>query len=258
MSDSIARFSNRADNYAKYRPGYPPAVIDILKSDCGLTETSRIADVGSGTGILSEMFLKNGNPVIGIEPNPAMRQSAERLRERFARFVSIDATAEATRLEPASVDFITAGQAFHWFDRGKARREFARILKPGGWVVLVWNERRLDSSPFLRDYEELLLQYGTDYQQVRHENVAGEIAQFFAPETFQLKNLENAQHFDFESLKGRTRSASYTPEPGTANFEPMFAQLEEIFNEQNREGIVTFEYDTRVYYGNLTDSSRLS
>jgi SAM-dependent methyltransferase len=258
MSDSIARFSNRADNYAKYRPGYPPAVIDILKSDCGLTETSRIADVGSGTGILSEMFLKNGNPVIGIEPNPAMRQSAERLRERFAKFISIDATAEATGLEPASVDFITAGQAFHWFDRGRARREFARILKPGGWVVLVWNERRLDSTPFLRDYEELLLQYGTDYQQVRHENVAGEIAQFFAPETFQLKNLENEQRFDFESLKGRTRSASYTPEPGTPNFEPMFAQLEEIFNEHDREGIVTFVYYTRVYYGNLTDSSRLS
>jgi SAM-dependent methyltransferase len=158
-------------------------------------------------------------------------------------------------LEPASVDFVTAGQAFHWFDREKARREFARILKPRGWVVLIWNERRLDSTPFLRDYENLLLRYGTDYDQVRHENVAGEIAQFFAPETFQLKTLENAQHFDFESLKGRTRSASYTPEPGTPNFELMFAKLEEIFNAHKSDGIVTFEYETRIYYGHFTNSS---
>ena len=251
MSDPVARFSNRAENYAKYRPNYPAGVIDILKSDCGLIKTSTIADVGSGTGILSEMFLKNGNPVIGIEPNVAMRQVAERLLVGVANFVSVDATAEASTLEPASVDFIIAAQAFHWFDRQKARREFVRILKPDGWVVLIWNERRLDSTPFLRDYENLLLRYGTDYEKVRHENVAGEIAQFFAPETFHLKTLENAQHFDFESLKGRTRSASYTPEPGSANFETMFAKLEELFNAHQSNRKVTFEYDTNVYYGHL-------
>lgn len=255
MTDPVARFSNRVENYARYRPNYPPGVIDILKSECGLTETSTIADVGSGTGILSELFLKNGNPVIGIEPNAAMRLAAERLLAGFENFVSTDATAEATTLEPASVDFITAGQAFHWFDRQRAKREFARVLKPGGWVVLVWNERRLDSTAFLRDYENLLLRYGTDYDKVRHENVAGEIAQFFAPEPFQLKVFENAQHFDFESLKGRSRSASYTPEPGTANFEPMFAKLEEIFNTHRSDGMVTFEYQTRVYFGHLAPFS---
>jgi len=255
MSDSIARFSNRVDNYALYRPSYPSGVVDILRSDCGLMETSAIADIGSGTGILSELFLENGNPVIGIEPNAAMRGAAERLLERFAKFVSIDATAEATSLESASVDFITAGQAFPRVDRGKARREFARIPKPGSWVVLVWNERRLDSTPFLRAYERLLLQYGTDYEKVRHENVGGEIAKFFAPDAFQLKTLDNAQVFNFESLKGRTRSASYTPAPGNPNFEPMFAKLEELFNAHESDGIVTFEYDTRVYYGRLSAPS---
>ncbi len=255
MSDPVARFSNRAENYAKFRPSYPAGVVDILKDDCGLTETSIIADVGSGTGILSELFLRNGNTVIGIEPNAAMRQAAERLLTGFAKFVSTDAKAEATTLKPASVDFVTAGQAFHWFDREKVRREFARILKPGGWVVLIWNERRLDSTPFLRDYENLLLRYGTDYDQVRHENVAGEINHFFAPETFHLKNLENAQRFDFESLKGRTRSASYTPEPGSPNFEPMVAKLEELFNAHNSDGTVTFEYETRIYYGHLNNSA---
>jgi SAM-dependent methyltransferase len=253
MNDPVARFSGRAENYARYRPGYPASLIDILKSSCGLRETSTIADVGSGTGILSELFLKNGNAVIGIEPNAAMRLEAERLLHAFTRFISINATAEATTLEPASIDFITAGQAFHWFDRAKARKEFARILKPDGWVVLIWNERKLDSTPFLREYENLLLRYGTDYEKVRHENVAGKIAEFFAPETFQLRTLENAQHFDFESLKGRTRSASYTPEPGSPGFEPMFARLEELFNANQRDGIVTFEYETGIYCGHLTD-----
>jgi SAM-dependent methyltransferase len=251
MSDPVARFSNRAENYARYRPNYPSGVIDILKSNCGLAPTSKIADVGSGTGILSELFLKNGNSVIGIEPNAAMRLAAESLLAGFKNFVSTNATAEATTLEPSSIDFITAGQAFHWFNREKAKKEFARILKPDGWVVLIWNERKLDSTPFLLDYENLLLRYGTDYDQVRHENVAGEIAQFFAPNIFKLTTLENAQHFDFQSLKGRTRSASYTPEPGTPNFEPMFAKLEEIFNAHKRDGMVTFEYQTRLYYGHL-------
>jgi len=250
--DTVTRFSNRAENYAKYRPGYPGEVIDILKSECGLTEGCSVADVGSGTGILSEVFLGNGNTVFAVEPNAPMRLFAERDLQKFPKFMSIEATAEATALEPASVDFIVAGQAFHWFDREKAKREFRRILKPRGWVVLIWNERRIDSSPFLHDYENLLLRYGTDYEKVRHENVASEIAEFYAPETFKLKRVDNIQHFDFESLKGRTCSASYTPEPGDSNFEPMISRLEEIFNARERNGVVDFEYDTRIYYGHLT------
>ena len=255
MNDPVARFSNRVDNYAKYRPSYPSGLVDILKSDCGLTETSLIADFGSGTGILSKLFLKNGNPVIGIEPNAAMRLTAERLLANFPTFVSVDATAEASTLEAASVDFSTAAQAFHWFDRKKARKEFARILKPDGWAVLIWNERRLDSTAFLRDYESLLLRYGTDYEKVRHENVTDEIAQFFGPQPFLFKQLENSQRFDFESLKGRARSASYTPEPGSPDFEPMFAKLEEIFNAYQSDGFVSLEYETKVYYGQLAGLS---
>ena len=252
MSDSVTRFSNRVENYARYRPTYPAAVIDILKSEGGLTQNSIIADVGSGTGILSELFLRNGNTVFGIEPNGPMRNFAELGLQEFRHFVSVEATAEATTLEPASIDFITAAQAFHWFDPAKARTEFARILKPGGWVVLIWNERRLDSSPFLRDYESLLLRYGTDYARVRHENVDGEIAGFYFPEPVRRASIENFQRFNFESLKGRTRSASYTPEPGDANFEPMLSELEEIFKTHESKVMVTVEYDTRVYYGRLT------
>jgi SAM-dependent methyltransferase len=250
--DPVTRFSNRAENYAKYRPGYPAEVIAILKSECGLTERSSVADVGSGTGKSSEVFLRNGNTVFAIEPNAPMRLFAERDLQKFPKFVSIESTAEATALEPASVDFIVSAQAFHWFDREQAKREFRRILKPRGWVVLIWNERRIDSSPFLRDYENLLLRYGTDYEKVRHENVASEIAEFYAPETFKLEVVDNIQHFDFESLKGRTCSASYMPEPGDSNFEPMISKLEEIFNARKKNGVVDFEYDTRIYYGHLT------
>jgi hypothetical protein len=103
----------------------------------------------------------------------------------------------------------------------------------------------------LRDYEGLLLRYGTDYEKVRHDKVAGEIAKFFAPEEFALKTLENSQRFDLESLKGRVLSSSYTPEPGHPNFEPMLAALEGIFKTYQHQGIVTIEYDTRVYYGHL-------
>ena len=251
MTDSLTRFSNRAENYARHRPNYPAGVIEILKSDCGLTPDSVIADIGSGTGILAEMFLKNGNSVFAVEPNAAMRLTAERLLKRAQKFVSIDATAEATTLETASVDFVTAAQAFHWFDRDKSRIEFSRVLKPGGWAVLIWNERRLDSTVFLRQYENLLLRYGTDYGKVRHENVTGEIADFFSPQTFQLKTLENAQHFNFESLKGRLLSSSYTPAAGHPSFEPMLRELEEIFDANQKNGIVSFEYETRVYYGHL-------
>ncbi|HVQ38813.1 MAG TPA: class I SAM-dependent methyltransferase [Pyrinomonadaceae bacterium] len=255
MKNSVTRFTNRAESYAKYRPGYPAELLAILAVDGGLTDASIVADVGSGTGILAEMFLRNGNRVFGIEPNSPMREFAERDLAKFPRFVSIDATAEATTLEPDSLDFITAGQAFHWFDQAKAKREFKRILKPGGWVVLVWNERRLDASPFLRDYENLLLRYGTDYEKIRHENVAPDISSFYEPETYKLRSLDNAQHFDFEALMGRTRSSSYTPEPGDPSFDPMMSELEEIFRTRQRGGIVDFEYDTRIYYGHLTAES---
>lgn len=251
MSDPLTRFSNRADNYVRFRPGYPTDLIDILKSDCGLSEASVIADVGSGTGILSELFLRNGNSVFAIEPNAAMRNAAESLLGGYERFKSIDGTAEATTLESGSVDFVTAAQAFHWFDRLTTRKEFGRVLKPAGWVVLIWNERRLDSTAFLRAYEDLLLRYGTDYEKVRHERVADEIAEFFSPESFKLLTLENTQHFDFDSLKGRLLSSSYAPEKDHPNFAPMLDKLEAIFDANHKDGSVSFEYDTKIYYGHL-------
>jgi ubiquinone/menaquinone biosynthesis C-methylase UbiE len=177
-----------------------------------------------------------------------MRETAERVFRSNPKFRSVDGSAESTRLENNSVDFITAGQAFHWFDRLKARDEFVRILKPAGWVVLVWNERRLDTT---RDYEQLLLEYGTDYREVRHENVVGEVSKFFQPGIVELQTFENAQEFDSEGLKGRISSTSYTPEPGSEPYLRMLEALRGVFTRHASEGKVVFEYDTKVYYGRL-------
>ena len=253
MPDSIDRFSSRVENYVKYRPGYPREIIDLLVADCGLTPQSVVADVGSGTGILSELFLRQGNRVYGVEPNQEMRAAAELLLNHYPNFISIDGKAEATTLANNSVQFVIAGQSFHWFDQEAARKEFVRILAPMGWVVLIWNERRLDATPFLRDYEELLLKYGTDYERVRHENVYTDIASFLAPASFRFANFDNFQTFDFDGLKGRTFSASYTPEPGDPSFEPMLKQLLAIFSTRQKSGKVTIEYDTRIYYGQLDE-----
>jgi SAM-dependent methyltransferase len=251
MADSIKRFSSRVENYIKYRPGYPGEIINLLASQCALTPESVIADIGSGTGILSELFLQHGNRVYGVEPNREMHAAAEQYLKGYAYFTSIDGKAEATMLADDSVDFVIAGQAFHWFDQEKARREFVRILKPEGWVILIWNERRLSSTPFLRAYEELFLKYGTDYEQVRHENVYEDIASFFAPGGFRAATFDNFQTLDFDGLQGRAVSASYTPEPGHSNYGPMLEELVQIFQSHQEDGKVTIEYDTKIYYGHL-------
>lgn len=250
--DVTRRFSSRVEYYIKYRPKYPRELIDFLKENTGLSAASIIADVGSGTGVLSEMFLAQGNTVFGIEPNKEMREAGEKLLAEYPNFRSVEGAAESTTLAPRSVDFVTAGQAFHWFDLQKSREEFLRILKPGGWIVLVWNNRRPDSTPFLRAYESFLYDCGTDYREVNHRNVDEQVlSRFFGPGVFRLKVFDNAQVFDYESLKGRVLSSSYMPMEGDPKHEPMITELRKIFHEHQTDGKVTFEYDTEMYYGRI-------
>jgi SAM-dependent methyltransferase len=252
MTDVTQRFSSRVENYIKYRPGYPNGVVETLRSECGLTADSIVADVGSGTGILSEMFLRNGDAVYGIEPNREMREAAERLLKDYPRFRSVAARAEETTLDDAGVDFVTAGQAFHWFDREKTRGEFSRILKPRGWVALIWNERVTTTTQFLVAYEQLLKDYSTDYEQVDHRRIDDEVIRdFFGSDDFWLKQFKNIQVFNYEGLKGRLLSSSYAPEEGLPNYEPMLAELERIFQTYQDEGRIVFEYVTQMYYGQL-------
>jgi SAM-dependent methyltransferase len=246
------RFSDRVEHYVRSRPSYPSEFYDFLENGLHLPSTMRVADIGSGTGISTKPFLERGHTVHAIEPNQPMREAAEKLLSHHPSFHSINATAESTGLPNRSVDLILAAQAFHWFDKQKSRAEFARILRPSGYVVLAWNERRTDATPFLRDYEQLLQTHATDYNTVRHENVdAAALAAFFAPNSYDTRTFANAQHFDYDGLESRLLSSSYTPAAHDPRRAPMLAELRRIFDRHQQEGYVTFEYDTRAHYGHL-------
>jgi SAM-dependent methyltransferase len=253
MRDSTQRFTGRVEDYARYRPSYPPELLDLLRRECGLSEDTVVADVGSGTGILARLFLENGNRVIAVEPNEEMRRAGESLLREHDRFESVTGRAEATTLPQGSVDLITSGQAFHWFDPVPARQEFARVLRPGGRVVLVWNDRRKHGAPFQEAYEGLLETYATDYAEVEHgrrgslENVRS----FFAPNPVHTGTFSNRQYLDYDGLLGRLRSSSYVPAEGQSGNREMLGELQRIFREHENGGQVVMEYVTRAYYGCL-------
>jgi len=248
-TNATSRFSDRVENYVRYRPGYPPEALQVLRDECGLAPNHVVADIASGTGIWTRMLLENGNPVFGVEPNVDMRQAGERLLASFSKFTSVPGIAEATTLADTSIDFVTAAQAAHWFDRARSRREFVRILKPDGWLVLLWNERLTDSTPLLRDYEQLLLTYGTDYEDVRHEKTTDAVNEFFDPLPFEARVFDMRQQFDYSGIEGRLLSSSYAPGPEHPNYAAMLRDLRRIFDAHAVNGRATFDYKTRVYFG---------
>jgi len=249
MKPATERFSDRVDDYVRYRPGYPAAVLDLLEQECGLAPGSVVADVGAGTGIFSRLLLERGARVLAVEPNAEMRAAAERALGGQPGFSSVAAPAEATGIDAGSVHIVTAAQAFHWFDRAKARVEFERILAPGGWVVLIWNERLVDTTPFLREYEQLLRDYAPEYGIVDHRNIGPEeVAAFFAPAPVAFRSFSNVQLLDYDALKGRLLSSSYAPNAGHPNHEPMIETLRRSFERHQVDGQVALEYQTRVFY----------
>ncbi|HVZ41732.1 MAG TPA: class I SAM-dependent methyltransferase [Candidatus Kapabacteria bacterium] len=250
------RFSTRVADYLRYRPRYPEQLYAILRDRLGLRRQSIVADIGSGTGIFCEPLLAEGITVYCVEPNREMREAGEELLRGYPGFHSVAGTAEATGLPDASVDMITAAQAFHWFDRPKARAEFARILRPGGAVALIWNDRSTSASPFLLAYEDLLRRRAVDYEQVVHRTIsAGDIStleQFFAPNAVhRVVVAQHEQRFDFDGLKGRVLSSSYVPLPGDERHEPLMEELRAIFDRHAENGTVAFVYDTVLYHGRL-------
>jgi ubiquinone/menaquinone biosynthesis C-methylase UbiE len=244
--DPKKRFSSRVDNYIKYRPSYPPEIIKFMTEKKILSKQSIVADIGSGTGILSELFLKNGNKVFGVEPNSEMRRAAEKILEVYPNFISISSSAENTSLLSNSIDLITVGQAFHWFDVDKTRKEFKDILKSDGYVVLIWNSRRKTGKGFSSQYEEFIIKYGTDYKQVRKNEK--KVDEFFQ---YERKVFCNYQDFDFTGLKGRLLSASYIPLEEDPSYEKMLKDLKIIFDDNEEDGKVRIEYDTEILYGQL-------
>ncbi len=252
VTDSKTRFSTRVGDYVKYRPSYPAEVVTWLRKEIGLTTGWAVADVGAGTGISSKLFLDARCEVVAVEPNRDMREAAVAWLGGNSRFRAVDGAAEATGLPAASVDMIVCAQAFHWFDVEGARREFRRVLKPGGQAVLMWNDRNRVGSAFAQGYDALLRQYGENYEKVRHDRVPEDrIRAFFGPDV-RVAEFPNRQDFDFEGLKGRLMSSSYAPMEGHPNHNPMIAALWDLFERYKQAGRVTFEYRTRLFCGKLS------
>lgn len=248
--DNTSLFSGRVQNYIKYRPTYPASLLDLLAEKCGLTPASIIADVGSGTGILTEMLLKNGNPVFAIEPNAEMRSAAEKLLGRYPNFTSVGAGAEATTIRSQSVDHVTAAQSFHWFDHPAARMEFTRILKPGGWVVLVWNVPRAD-TPFEKEYNEFWHVNLRGAHEAR-DGYEALTKPFFGGNHFDQVKLEGVpQVMNRDEFIGRILSVSAAIQPDEHGYEVFIQKVHEMFERHQQNDLVTISYTTEVFFGHL-------
>lgn len=251
MSKNTERFSDRVDNYVKYRPGYPSEVLKYLNESIDFNSNKVVADIGSGTGISAEMFLENGNKVYAVEPNNEMREAADKLLSRYPNYHSLAGTSESTTIVDRGIDLIVAAQSFHWFDRIAFKRECYRISRVGAYCLLIWNERKV-MSDFEKAYEALLLKYANDYRKVDHRNIReNDIEVFFAPNLVFSETLHNEQIFDYEGVKGRLLSSSYAPNVGEPNFEPMIVYLREIFDKYQKDGRVSFSYDCKLFLGQI-------
>lgn len=251
--DSTERFSSRVADYVRYRPDYPPALLDWLHHDIGVPTETLVADIGAGTGISTRLFLAAGHPVIAVEPNAAMRTAAEQwLAPDYLRLKLVEGTAEATTLAQDSVGLVAAAQAFHWFDTTTVRREWARILHPGGMALVFWNSRLLDASPFLVGYEQLLLEFGTDYTEVAERYQDDDTMRAWYGEGLRgIARLPNVQRMDFDGLRGRLLSSSYAPQAGHPRHAPMLLALRQLFDAHAQDGHIAFEYQTRAFIGTL-------
>ena len=249
---STERFSSRVGAYLKYRPHYPDTIIPALREHTGIVPSNIIADIGSGTGFSTELFLANGNLVFGVEPNKEMREAGEKYLSTYKNFRSLNGTAEATTLAPNSIDYILAGQAFHWFKFDSAYKEFKRILRPNGWLVILWNDREIDTTPFLIDYEKLLQDFGTDYNEINHRNFdSARVRDFYRGKNVIELQFENVQVVDYDGAEGRLLSSSYIPNAGDESFQPMIDRLHSIFDAHAVNGKVDMRYRTLLYAGQL-------
>ena len=249
MTDSTQRFSDRVENYVKYRPSYPPALIQTLLQKASLDASAVVADVGSGTGILTRLLLEQGLKVLGIEPNAKMREAAELMLADQPAFTSVDAPAERTGLADHSIDLVTAAQAFHWFCNAETKAEFRRILKPDGRLALIWNKRNI-SQPFQQAYDSILRTYVPEYGVVNHMNLTEtDLASFFAAGEMEVLRFDNSQQLTFAALLGRLKSSSYCPAENSPQYPSLVAELAIPFEQFAVDGTVDFQYQTELFFG---------
>ena len=246
------RFSTRAESYRLHRPNYPNEIVDLLRRECNLTSNSLVVDIAAGTGLLTKIFLESDHQVIAIEPNEQMRAVCAKLATRFPQLQCFNATAEATGLPNHSVDLITVAQALHWFQLDQARAEFARILRPGGWCAVIYNNRQMKGDAFHEGYERILTEFGIDYLLVQRQHMTSEkLIAFFTPNQMHQAMFPNEQLLDLKALEGRIISSSYMPQPGNEKYPAMQAAIKKLFAANQVDGHARMQYDCIVSYGQL-------
>ncbi len=245
----VDRFDGRSDVYSKYRPRYPSGVLKILEREVAFDPQRVVADVGGGTGILSELLLSNGNPVYCVEPNGGMRAMAERNLARYGwHFVSVNGTAEHTGLLSGSIDLVTVGQALHWFDVEPARKEFRRVLKRGGNLAVLYNWRRKMAKAD-QGYARLVSEFSKNKADVPDIDIA--YVSSFTGSSVREFVVPNRQVLSLRGMLGRFASASYSPAGGTPEWDAAAKEMLRIFEECSRNGAVTLHYDTHLYISGL-------
>ncbi|MCH8906980.1 MAG: class I SAM-dependent methyltransferase [Candidatus Heimdallarchaeota archaeon] len=249
--ESTKRFSTRVENYINFRPHYPELEVEFFKRRLSLELNHSIAEIGSDTGIISQLFLEKGYQVFGVEPNDDMRKAAEELLTNYIskkNFISINATAEKTSLDSQSIDFIIAGQAFHWFAPILFQRESKRILRKNGWSVLIWNSRIIEGDSFHEAYEDFIQKHSTGYKEI-HQQWREESDMNIYFDQYEEQTFENFQEVNFTGLLGRYLSSSYAPSSGTKEAKIAEQELQKLFNKHQQNNQVKIIYKTHVYYG---------
>lgn len=250
-------YSARVEAYVKSRPGYPTELLAPLVTRCSLTPSSVVADIGSGTGLFSRLFLDYGCAVYGVEINAEMRLAAESILAGYRRFTSLAGRAEALPLPDASVDLIAVGQAFHWFEPSAARAEFRRILRPGsgGWVVIAGYHPVAQDTPFSRAYQAALARHmpprtaaGPHPAQADPEEA---VRQFFGGNPVYEQHFSHTQWDDFERVLGGALSASFAPLPGDPHYQPLLDDLRRAFEAHCPQGKAAAEFKFHLFYAQL-------
>jgi SAM-dependent methyltransferase len=256
LPNAPERFTGRVESYRRYRPRYPEEIVDLLRRECGLRGDAAVVDVAAGTGLLTEIFLRAGFAVTAVEPNAEMRAVCSELEGSYPALRCVAGKAEETGLPAGTANLITVAQAMHWFDLRRTRAEFARVLKPGGWSAVIYNNRHVDGDAFHEAYERLLQKFGIDYFLVQRQHMGKErLAEFFAPAEMKCAAFPNSQVLGLEAFEGRILSSSYIPRPEHKDFGEMQAEIRRLFEESQSDGVVTIGYECTVCYGRIDESS---
>lgn len=253
MKQGSERYSDKTEDYAKYRPNFPDELVEYLYMKGDISNTAVIADIGSGTGRFTRLLLEKGNLVYGVEQNNEMRIKAEELLSQFSKFVSIKGSAERTGLEDKSIDLITIAQAFHWFNKEESLMEFKRILKDNGQVFIVWDDFVSDYNDFTKELSAASSTFRNVQPQsdVKKSTRNEMIEEFFKDNKYITTTFMREIYQGFDGIKGGMLSASYAPKLGEENYEVFILELQRVFDKYQNNGSVCTAFRSVCYLGRL-------